>query len=289
MINANEEGGYDIYFGDDILEIAGVEQAFERALNTIRCAIKVNMVVKPKNEIPNLAEACLVDLDTELPVGVFVTSAITNVMPEACEFDLTHTYVPKFEMYFSKYMKPQEGEPAFELKWYTGSDPDPDMDILPNRDFETHALHELGHASLLRHTNNSGDVMHSPHEGLRRELNFNDLDGGIHTVELSATDPNCEGKMIKYICSTDGVSELSKIGYELFPIPARENINLEFERPISGRIEMYDAYGRKSLVKPLFNGMYEKIALKGMTPGIYFIVVFDDEKHIVESSKIIIQ
>ncbi|MBK8565651.1 MAG: T9SS type A sorting domain-containing protein [Saprospiraceae bacterium] len=289
MINANGEGGYDIYFGDDVLEIAGVEQAFGRALNTIRCAIKVNMVVKPKNEIPNLAEACLVDLDNTLPVGVFTTSAITNFEPEPCELVLTHTYVPQFDIYFSKYMRLIENDPVITLNWYTGADPDPAMDVLPNRDFETHALHELGHASLLRHTNNSGDVMHSPHEGVRRELNFNDLDGGFHTVELSATDPDCEGKMIKYVCSTDGVSELAKIGYKLFPIPASENINLEFESPISGRIEMYDFYGKKSLVKPIQNGLREKISLKGMTPGIYLIVVLDDVKHIVESAKIIIQ
>ena len=64
MVDANGEGGYDLYFGDNILTLDSVEQSFERALNTWRCTTKVNMVIKPKSEIADLSKACLIDLDT---------------------------------------------------------------------------------------------------------------------------------------------------------------------------------------------------------------------------------
>lgn len=293
MVNANEEGGYDLYFGDDILTLDSVEQSFERALNTWRCTTKVNMVVKPKSEIADLSEACLIDMDTTLPTGVITTLAVTRRAPEKCD-DNSHSYQPKFDMLFSKYVwrlsDSLSGTPPIEINWWTSETPmSPSMDIFPNRDFQTVALHELGHASMLLHTKNSDNVMFTPHAGTKRALTLDDLEGGIHTVELSVIDPHCDLKMTKYDCTTNLVSEVPKLKMKIFPNPTNTAINLEFEKALSGRIVIFDALGKELLSKRIEKEIYSNLKVDWLSDGIYFIAVIDELNQVLNHSKIIKQ
>lgn len=288
MMDANGEGGYDLYYGDLLLGIDSVEQSFERALNTIRCAIKVNMEVKPKNQIPSLDDACKIDMDTTLPTGVTTVSAVTIRTPKACA-DASHTYIPKFDIFFNKYMWKSGDLAPFEINWYTGTAVVPSMDSLPNRDFETVALHELGHASMLLHTNNSGDVMVSPHGGINRVFVDNDKDGGLHAVEISTTDPHCEDKMVKYVCSTNSVSEKYQLNYKVFPNPTNGQINLSFEEPFSGFLTLYDSIGKRIYEENIKRRYQTQINENDIRPGIYFLVVSDDSHTFFRTTKIIVQ
>lgn len=289
MVNANGEGGYDLYFGDDILTLDSVEQSFERALNTWRCTTKVNMVIKPKNEIADLSKACLIDLDTTLPTGVVTTLAVTRREPLKCD-DNSHSYQPKFEMLFSKYIKRSSDPIPVEINWYTSEVPmNPSMDTFPNRDFQTVALHELGHASMLLHTKNPDNVMFTPHAGTKRGLTFDDLDGGIHTVELSVIDPHCDSKMTKYDCTTNSVSEVPKLGMRIFPNPTNTAINLEFEKAVSGRIVLFDALGKELLSKRIEKEIYSNLKVDWLPDGIYFIAIIDEFNQVLNHSKIVKQ
>ncbi len=288
MMDANGDGGYDLYYGDLLLSIDSVEQSFERALNTIRCAIKVNMVVKPKNEIPSLADACMIEMDTTLPVGITTVSAVTVRTPKACA-DASHTYIPKFDIFFNKYMW-KSGQPApFEINWHTGSAIVPSMDSLPNRDFETVALHELGHASMLLHTSNAGDVMVSPHGGINRTFINNDKDGGLHAVELSTTAPHCEDKMVKYVCSTNSTSESHRLNYEIFPNPTNGYINLIFHEPFSGFLNLYDSLGKRIESTNIKREYRTQLNANDLRPGIYFLVVSDESYTFFRTTKIVVQ
>jgi hypothetical protein len=293
MVDANSEGGYDLYFGEEILEIDNVEQSFERALNTWRCTTKVNMVIKPKNEIADLSKACLIDLDTTLPTGVTSTLAVTRREPKKCD-DNSHSYQPKFDMYFSKYVwrlaDSLSGTPPVEINWWTSEVPiNSSMDTFPNRDFQTVALHELGHASMLLHTKNSDNVMFTPHTGTKRALTLDDLEGGIHSVDLSIVDPHCETKMERYDCTTNSVSEVPKLEMKIFPNPTNTSINLEFEETVSGRIVIFDALGKEILSKGIEKANYSEIKVDRFPNGIYFIAVIDEYNQVLNHSKIIKQ
>lgn len=293
MVDANGEGGYDIYFGDDILTLDSVEQSFERALNTWRCTTKVNMVIKPKNEIADLSKACLIDLDTTLPVGVTTTLAVTRREPKKCD-DNSHSYQPKFDMFFSKYTwrlaDSLSGAPPVEINWWTSEVPmNPSMDTFPNRDFQTVALHELGYASMLLHTKNADNVIFTPHAGTKRALTLDDLEGGIHSVELSVIDPHCDSKMTKYDCITNSVSEVPKLEMRIFPNPTNSAINLEFEKAISGRIVLFDALGKELQSKRLEKEIYAELKIHILPQGVYFIAVIDEFNQVLNHSKIIKQ
>jgi hypothetical protein len=165
----------------------------------------------------------------------------------------------------------------------------PSMDTFPNRDFQTVALHELGHASMLLHTKNADNVMFTPHAGTKRALTFDDLDGGIHAVELSVIDPHCESKMTKYDCTTNSVSEVSKMKMRIFPNPTYSVINIEFENGISGRVVLYDALGKQLLSKEIGKQIQMEFELQNIPNGIYFIAVFDEYNQVLNHSKIIKQ
>lgn len=285
--DTNGEGGYDLYFGDNILTIDSVEQSFERALNSWRCTTGVNMVIKPKNEIADLSKASLIDMDITLPTGVTTTLAETFRTPEKCN-DNTHSTQPKFEMLFSKYFKRPTDPTSIEINWHTSEAPmDSSMDTLPNRDFQTVALHELGHASILLHTNNTDNVMYKMHTGTKRTLTVDDLEGGIHAAELSVIAPHCQAKMTKFNCSTNSTSEALKLGRRIFPNPTYANINLEFDIIFSGKIILLDVFGRKLLSREIEDQLQVELNIRDFPRGIYFIALVDDYNQVLNSTKII--
>ncbi len=247
------------------------------------------MGIKPKNEIADLSKACLIDLDTTLPTGVITTLAVTKRAPMKCD-DNTHATQPKFDIFFSKYIQRTSDPAPVEINWYTSIVPmNPSMDTFPNRDFQTVALHELGHASMLLHTKNSDNVMFTPHAGTKRALTFDDLEGGIHTVELSVIAPHCKEKMTKYDCTTNSVFEVDKLEIEIFPNPTNTLIKLEFEEIFSGKVVLLDTVGRQVSSKEIKWQNQTVLQVGSLPNGIYFLTVFGQHNQILNHSKIIKQ
>ena len=193
-------------------------------------------------------------------------------------------------MLFSKYIKRSSDPAPVEINWYTSEVPmNPSMDTFPNRDFQTVALHELGHASMLLHTKNPDNVMFTPHAGTKRALTFDDLEGGIHTVELSVIDPHCDSKMTKYDCTTNSVSEVPKLEMRVFPNPTNTAVNLEFEKAVSGRIVLFDAFGKEILSKRIDKEINSDLKIDWLPSGVYFIAVIDGVNQVLNHSKIVKQ
>jgi len=290
--NTNGSGGYDLYFGDLFVEeINGGKEAFTRALDTWRCSTHINIIIKPKEEIINLAEACMINLDPTLPAGVTSTLAVTNRNPLNCN-DNSHATQLKFDIRFSKYIWRQSdsitGLPPTKLVWWTEEAPmGESMDTFPNRDLETVALHELGHGSMLLHTNNEVNIMHSPHQRTLRSLFADDLDGGIHTVKLSGTDPHCEAQMIEYECSPNSTDNLFSLNAQVYPNPTYSFIQIVFPDYFSGQIKVRDIFGSLQIVEMTNLSLEKNLSLEGLAKGIYMVSFEGKQGELLQTIKIV--
>jgi hypothetical protein len=244
MSDVNGKGGYDAWFEDSFLSIDGGDEAFSRAMRTWQCEVHVNFEIKDVTEITNFANACPVSLDTTMPSGVNITTlAVTTTDPDQCFGDNSHGYLPYWIMKFNKFYTDSLGN-AIEVQWHTDSIPlSPSQDMPPNIDLEGVALHEIGHALLLQHTNNDDNLM--KRGGRKRTLSNDDFDGGDHTVKLSIKDPNCEGKMEEYDCMLNAVFEIPKSQFIAYPNPVTDFIKVELEVPLSGTFRVFNLIGQE--------------------------------------------
>jgi hypothetical protein len=274
--DVNGEGGYDAWFEDSFLSIDGGHEAFGRAMRTWQCEVHVNFEIKDVTEITNFANACPISMDTTLPSGVNATTlAVTTTSSLQCASgDNTHSYLPFWTMKFNKFYTDSLGN-AIEIQWHTDSIPlPPNQNMPPNIDLEGVALHEIGHALLLRHTNNVGNVMR---QGTHiRDLTADDFNGGDHVVKLSIIDPNCSGKMVEYDCMLDAVYDIPKSQFIAYPNPVVDILKVELEVPMSGVFTVYNTIGQQVQVGNLSHPTKDiSLDLSGLKIGVYFIHFFD--------------
>lgn len=277
LSNVNDEGGYDVWFEDSFLSITGGDEAFGRAMRTWQCEVHVNFEIKDITEITNFANACPISMDTTMPSGVNVTTlAVTNVFPLQCpNNDNSHSFLPSWTMKFNKFYTDSLGN-AIEIQWHTDSIPlPPNQNMPPNIDLEGVALHEIGHALLLRHTNNVGNVMR---QGTHiRDLTADDFNGGDHVVKLSIIDPNCSGKMVEYDCMIDAVYEIPKSQFIAYPNPVVDMLKVELEVPMVGVFTVFNTMGQQVQSANLHRPTKDiSLDLSGLEKGAYFIHFLDE-------------
>ncbi|MCS6822762.1 MAG: matrixin family metalloprotease [Cytophagaceae bacterium] len=127
--------------------------AFERALETWRCATYINWFSNGTTTAGYAADGInSVLFDNTLPAGVLgvATSRFSGAATGACNLHNTVWCVNEVDIQF----KPNP--PATGFTWQYG----PAAPSSSQYDFESVALHELGHAHGLGHVINSGKVMH---------------------------------------------------------------------------------------------------------------------------------
>jgi hypothetical protein len=167
-------------------------------------------------------------------------------------------------------------------------------------DLESRAVHELGHAHLLNHSNNTNDLMYFTDltPPYRRTIMPNDLAGGLHIVSISSpTAPTgCQASMIPLtltdcssVTSTTEVESVF-IGVNLFPNPTSEKISLSitnWEDVNSDflQLSLYDQIGRRVYSLPLDYKEVE-IDLSSFLDGLYIITISDSNK-VIYSAKLI--
>ena len=170
-------------------------------------------------------------------------------------------------------------------------------------DFFSIALHELGHASLLRHVNDTTDLMYcTTYDGyLRGSISNNDLDGGLNCVLYSQTykTAGCipfkipaQGSAI-CVSPASGIETIGNNIFELsvYPNPTSHVLNVTFIKQkesnntvklinITGQTVFYRNIGRNE-------GANEVINLDGVAKGIYMLIVTDDANTVCK--KIIVE
>lgn len=285
LTTRNGEGGYDLYFTPtfDTLNGGNAVPAFKRALTTWRCATGVNFRIKDFSEIPPEFQdnACKIDYGT-MPAGIPSTQIAYTDIPEVPPFcagsstDVWYSYLEKFDLIFGN-----------TVTWHTGTDM-PSINWVDTVDLETTALHELGHAHLLTHSNNKPNLLHWNANQYQWTIPDDDLCGGLHIVQISAVDtlPSCQPAMQKVPfsecdISTNIISILKEnIEVEFYPNPTsgflhieltENNSSTEFEYKIFNTVGQYLKSGRIDNIIGT-----NQIDVRTIPSGVSYFVIYEN-------------
>ncbi len=191
LLNVDGRGGYTIQFntpsgfGADPIAVA----AFERAVNTWRCGTKVNWIVDKTGTTEGIAkdDLCVVQYSADLPAGILglATTRYKALGSTRCLGMNTLWSVREFDVEFTPNANLVSG-----YEWNFGGENTSTSAF--QFDFESIALHELGHALGLGHVIDEEEVMHFTISNgqERRHLHENAIAAGSYKTDLSIEE-NC--------------------------------------------------------------------------------------------------
>ncbi|MBS1648054.1 MAG: T9SS type A sorting domain-containing protein [Bacteroidetes bacterium] len=180
--------------------------------------------------------------------------------------------------------------------------------IYGKNDFFSVALHELGHASLLFHVNDSTDLMYwAFYSGdIRPYISTNDYDGAYDNLAWSKTlsfSGSCTYSPFTIPSSGSGgcadptngqvgIQQFSdNTQLSIYPNPAANYINVTFSKKTesSNTIKLIDALGQTVFCSNIGKneGAQEVINVAGFSKGIYILIVTDNNNTLTQ--KIIIE
>lgn len=192
--NLDGMGGYTFTYNTSFNANTAAKASFDRALETWRCATYVNFKVSPSTSSISTAAndgVNIITFDASLPLGVLgrATSRFTgSAIPTVCDQANTVWWLYEVDMQFN--------EPPFTgFTWNFG----PGATGGSSFDFESVAVHELGHAHGLGHVISSGEVMHYAlfNGADMRSVTVDDIAGGTEKIAYSSVstcfDPSASG------------------------------------------------------------------------------------------------
>jgi len=185
--NRNEAGGYTIQLNTSTgFAFSDAVPSLERAIDTWVCASGINWQIdKAGTDVVFANDGnCVVVYEPFLPAGVLgiTTSRYKASGNSSCSLHNTVWYLKEFDIQFV----PNQSLGSFSWN-YTEADPQ-----FNQYDFETIALHELGHAHGLGHVIDADELMHySVQNGVKnRAISHHAHEGSNFKTALS-TQPNC--------------------------------------------------------------------------------------------------
>ncbi len=156
LVNKDGSGGYALQYNTTFAANTAAVAAFERALQTWRCNTFVNFSISPTTTAISVAAndgTNVVSFDPLLPAGVLgrATSRFGAASNGGCQMQNTVWRTTEIDIQF-------QDPPSVGFTWNYG--PTASIAFGSTYDFESVALHELGHAHGLGHIIASGNVMH---------------------------------------------------------------------------------------------------------------------------------
>ena len=161
-----------------------------------------------------------------------------------------------------------------QLSWEFGPNTASGLKI----DFESVAVHELGHAHLLAHIIDPGQVMHfSLVNGQNsRDLGSSDLNGANNVMDRNLNEPLCASNvMTASDCSTLTANDLTLLDELLiYPNPATTTLTIRSTSNIPlDTATIYDVSGRLVLTQTLLKTNSNNLELSALQSGVYFIKI----------------
>lgn len=284
----NSLGGYTLelesrFFNDS--DNQGARADFEKAVEKWRCETKINWEISnvPSNETTREASGNLIAFDDVadlevLPAGNLGTT-FSRFSGRSCVGG-SIWFLTSFDILFNK-----------DVNWHFG-----DGSMQRNEfDFESVALHELGHAHQLGHVINPGDLMHfRTISGFsNRILDQNSIDAANDIQQRSTTNEICgdPSLMISYAgsCTLNLDEEFLANTISVFPNPAKDEFFIKNESSEEfNKLIMYDLRGRQVMDYTLNNRFKnEKISAYGLSKGVYILNL--ESKNGVITKKLVLQ
>lgn len=288
----NGLGGQSIYYASNFKADTNAVKSFERGLENWRCTTFINYRVQDSTAVPNILHAGRIEYDS-LPVGAITTLASTGNPTFFCP-DSTG-FIPgserrRFTIKFNS-----------NLNWHTDTlMPTP----LPANtfDLESRAVHELGHAHLLNHSNNTNDLMYFtdviPPLEYRRDIKPNDESGGNYIVQISTNPPaSCPTAMTPLTPANCGgttsvidIGNSRTIAVTIYPNPTNNEFHIliddqNLNSVLDFKVQLFDVVGQKILSKSI-NDNDTVIDVSILSSGIYLLTLNHQGK-IIQSYNII--
>lgn len=185
--NRNNAGGYTIQLNSSSnFAFSEAVPAFERAMDNWICATGVNWQIDKSGTDVGFGNDgnCVVVFEPFLPAGVLgiTTSRYKASGNSSCSLHNTVWYLKEFDIQFL----PNQNLGSFSWN-FTEADPQ-----FTQYDFETIALHELGHAHGLGHIIDADEIMHfSVQNGVQNRVVSDYAEKGGNFKTALSTQPNC--------------------------------------------------------------------------------------------------
>ena len=170
------------------------------------------------------------------------------------------------------------------FNWFTTTDPN-QFDTT-KVDLWTAALHEFGHAHLLRHNNFSNpaspNIMYVNYTGQTiREIDYFSALGAVWIMDsIEIVSPHCGGDITRTYqgCLTSTQPIISEKAFKIYPNPTNEFTIIEFENSTNDNqyeLSVFDVYGRLIYYEQINanygQNIYQLNELSNWTKGIYFV------------------
>ncbi|MFI1744985.1 T9SS type A sorting domain-containing protein [Thalassobellus sediminis] len=276
-VNNDGSGGYIFNMQTSFNANTSAKAAFLRALDTWRCETGINFTIgNTVSSDSNGVNIIRFDVGSELPVG---TLGQTSYSFSGCG-----STIEDFEVYTA------EIDIAFDdgEDWYYGIGTQ-GFKI----DFESVALHELGHAHQLGHvidnspfSNNGNDVMHYA-IGLneqQRVLSLNNIAAANDVQSRSESNLpsfscfSSKSPMVEYSCNLSVEDQELINSISVYPNPSFGRFYIKNESFINlQKVVIYDVSGRLiSNINISDTSRVKEINLTGITKGMYFVNIHSE-------------
>ncbi|MBL7936487.1 MAG: PKD domain-containing protein [Bacteroidia bacterium] len=203
-IDDNGSGGYTWRMNTGFDGNASAKASFMRAFDTWRCNTGVNWTIGATSSINDAVSdgTNIICFDNTAPLSDGILGVCYSYWSGCASGPTIAWYVSELDIIFD------EGSNISPLTWEYGTSAPSGSEY----DFETVAVHELGHGHQLGHVISPGAIMHYSigNGSSNRSLGVNDLAGGNYVQSKSTVANVCgPGPMTNHSCGTPPVASFS--------------------------------------------------------------------------------
>lgn len=265
-LDRNTAGGYTLVMNSTFNSNTIARQAFERALNSWKCATGINWTISPTTSTSTSIADDGTNLVTFATLGAGVLAECTNYYSGA--YNSNNELIVIVTGY--------DVGIKSSVNWnYTSSAPSASQ-----YDFESTILHELGHASQLHHVIDASELMHwfATVGSQFRIITSGAMIGGnaIMARNLSINLANVGTKMNPYntsLCATSVTENAEPTNMDIYPNPANDFITIDYTSAIEDQhVSIFDIQGNL-LLDERISANNTKIDVRGLASGLYILKV----------------
>ncbi|WJJ97297.1 T9SS type A sorting domain-containing protein [Algibacter luteus] len=292
LVNGNGSGGYTWQMSSEFAQVPEAKETFKKALDTWRCETEINWLLNETDLVTEAGAQHKAVLDDK---NTITFDSSTSTVPNE---DLPDTVLGLRTSYYSACDVVINGVPS--LEWYIREfdivfDDEADWNFLTETpgatefDFESVALHELGHCRQLDHIINTNNVMHyaiARGESLRA-LSSDNITLASMIQDRSTSVSVCDAQLMTDYsggCALGVEEDILNEGISLYPNPTKGPlyINTDGRAMIEGA-NLYDVNGRLISSYHLEeSSKRNEIDLSNIAYGVYFLNIYSDAAFITK-------